>query len=530
LREASSKRAAAPVKLQSDFGGEIQHSVFTYGQQIKLGVRTPDKEDKDMLRKLFLMFTVLLIALMLLVLGGCGADNSLSNGDPAVLVSTEFQRSFSSLDEVKQALLEGGADKTTVSNTLGGYDTIAYADKKGAGGILPTIDIIALIGTVWNAAGFLPYLHTAFVDLHKIVYKQTKEGPELTGLLMMPRYSLSHYRGILLFTHPTETLRAYSPSVTKPFIDGTFTKVFGYLFGMLGYVVVIPDYPGMGDNRDTHPYCLTTLGDTSAAMIKAVKSKEKFGLSKYKDVYVIGFSEGGYAALASAYYMRNYPADYKVKKVAALSGPYDLSGTMKNLMITADTSYKAPYFLPYVINGYRAAYPDIKYLDFSTSVVAKPVIVNRAFNVRLQEMLYGDYSGSDISQLIYTVEPDSKDNKYYGPISIATSDFQKHLKDEPESALNKALAANTLARNDWYPDPTVDFLFAHYQDDDCVPYGNTAAMELVWGGYAKKTGMIHFKKLTDIRPFTAELLGSTHAASIVHEYIMGMKFMLGMPI
>ena len=483
-----------------------------------------------MLKKLFLMFTVLLIALMLLVLGGCGADNTQSSGDPAVLVSTELVKTFVNLDEVKQALQEGGADKTTVSNTLGGYDTIENAGKLSAGGVLPTFDIIAMIETVWSLAGFAPYVHTAVVDLHKIVYKQTKDGPELTGLLMMPRYSFHEHRGILLFTHPTETLRAYSPSVTKPFIDGTFTKVFGYRFGMRGYVVVIPDYPGMGDTKDTHPYCLTTLGDSSAAMIKAVKSKEKFDLSKYKDVYVIGFSEGGYAALASAYYMRNYPQDYKVKKVAALSGPYDLSGTMKNLMINADTAYKAPYFLPYVINGYRVAYPDIKYMDFSTSVVANPVIDNRAFNVRLQGMLYGDYTGSEISQLIYTVVPDSKDNKYYGPISVATSDFQKHLKDESDSALNKALAANTLARSDWYPDPTVEFLFAHYQDDDCVPYGNTAAMELVWGGYAKKTGKIHFKKLTDISPFTAELLGSTPAASIVHEYIMGMKFMLGMSI
>lgn len=468
------------------------------------------------------------VLLSLFILSACGSDsNTPTPSDPAVLVSSEQVASFSNLDEVKQTLLAGGADKSTVSHTLGGHDTLANADLAKAKGILPTIDIVKIIETVWNNAGFALYFRTPVVYSYKITYKQNSTGPNLTGLLMLPRFTFFDYRGILLFTHPTETLRAYSPSQTKPFIDGTFTKLFGYLFATLGYAVVMPDYPGMGDNKDTHPYCLTTLGDTSAAMVTAVKADKNFGLSSFKEVNIMGFSEGGYAALASAYYMRNYPGDYTVKKVAALSGPYDLAGTMKNLMATADISYPAPYFLPYVINGYRAAYPEISYLNFATSVVGTPVKDNRAFNVRLQEMLYGDYTGSDISTLIYTVVPDSKDTKYYGPISITTSDFQKHLINEPDSALNKALASNTLARSDWYPDPKVDFLFAHYEKDDCVLYGNTEAMEKVWGGYAK-THSITFRKLTDTDPLTKDMVGSTHAASIVKEYIIGMRFMLGM--
>jgi hypothetical protein len=121
------------------------------------------------------------------------------------------------------------------------------------------------------------------------------------------------------------------------------------------------------------------------------------------------------------------------------------------------------------------------------------------------------------------VVPDSKDTKYYGPISITTSDFRKHLVDEPESDLNKALAANTLARSDWYPDPNVKFFFAHYEGDDCVPYGNTQAVQNVWGKYNNVT----FNKLTSTAPFTKEGTGSTHAASLVREYVLGMQFLLG---
>ena len=47
---------------------------------------------------------------------------------------------------------------------------------------------------------------------------------------------------------------------------------------------------------------------------------------------------------------------FNVKAVAALDGPYSLSRTMKDLMVNANPGYKAPYFLPYLINGYDAAY------------------------------------------------------------------------------------------------------------------------------------------------------------------------------
>lgn len=468
--------------------------------------------------------TRLFILFLLLVLTACGSDDTVPVvSDPAVLVSSEQVASFTSLADVKQALREGGSDQLTVSHTLGGHDTLSNAVTAGATTVQSISDLVKLIEAVWNE-GFALYVRTPFVNSYKITYKQSSlpGAPDLTGLLMLPWQLIGEPRGILLFTHPTEVLRAYSPSRTKPFIDGTMTKLFGYLFATLGYAVVMPDYPGMGDNYETHPYCLTTLGDTSAAMVKAVKSNKSFGLDGL-NISIMGFSEGGYAALASAYYMRNYPADYKVEKVASLSGPYDLATSMKNLMITADTSYPAPYFLPYVINGYRAAYPAISYLDFSAAVVANPVVDGRNFNARLLDMLNGDYSGSQISSLIYTVVPASKDTKYYGPISIASTDFQKHLVNEPTSDLNKALADNTLARSNWYPNPAVKFFFAHYEGDDCVPYGNTQAVQAVWGSYSNVT----FTKLTSTAPFSKADTGSTHAASLVREYVLGMQFLLG---
>ena len=469
----------------------------------------------------------LIMFLALLMLSACGSSDTLiysgSNSNPSVLVSAEQIGSIDSVDAINKAYLNSDAGKMTVSTTLGGYGTVSKATTAGATTILPSIDIIKIIETVWNNAGFAPYFRTPYASFYKITYKENDLPGTYnqTGLLIYPWQILSP-RGILLLTHPTEVLRKYSPS-QMGFYEGTYSKLFGYLFATLGYVVVIPDYPGMGDNYETHPYCLLSLGRSSAAMVGAIKKSGNFGVADSK-ISIIGFSEGGYAALASAYYMKDYPTVFKVDRVASLSGPYDLSGAMKDLMLNADRKYKAPYFLPYVINGYRDAYPAVDYLDFSKAVVSTPVKDGSDFNTRLFAIINGDYDGDVINDLIYTVVPESNtQNTYYGPISITTTTFQNQLKSSG-SSLNTALSENTLARSDWYLNPKVMFFFAHYVNDDLVPYANTQAISNIWG----KNDNVTISTLTDTDPLTDKDVGSTHAASIVKEYIQGMRFIVGM--
>ena len=465
-----------------------------------------------------------LLAVMLVLLTSCGSSDTPSATDTSSLVSAIKGPNFNGIESVDKALLAAGADQLTVSSSLGGYDTISNAVSLGAVTVLPSYTIWGLIKTAWNSSGLMLHLFSVDIDEYKITYKadDSAEAKNLTGALFYPNNLFYYPKGILLFTHPTETERRYSPSVFDPWYDGTFTKPFAWLFAALGYAVVVPDYPGLGDNYETHPYCLTSLGKTSAAMVKAVKKINSLGLSD-KKVSIIGFSEGGYAALASAYYMRHYPGDYTIDKVMALSGPYDLKGAMKTLMVTADAAFPAPYFLPYVINGYHVAYPGIDYLAFNKAVVATPVVDGRDFNTRLQELLYGAYSGSAISSLMTTVVPAGQQKIYNGPISITSLNFQNELKNNPDSAINTALKENTLARDDWFPDQNVKFFFAHYEGDDCVPYGNTEAITTYWGKYTN----VKIMKLTDTKPLTKEDTGTTHAASIVKEYIEGMKFLVG---
>jgi len=474
---------------------------------------------------------LLMFILPMLFIIGCGSDNNLTDNTPQLL-SAEITEKISTIEEYEETILRQGVQNYTISGTLGGYDTMADVPAELQGKIESLWDVWEIVKLVWRSAGLADKVKPfVYIDFYKVKYKQENrnDSPILSGLMIKPRFLNPIYvPPILVFTHPTETLRKYSPSVADPFFDGTMTKPFGLLFAMLGYAVVIPDYAGLGDNSQAHPYCLESLGKSAATMVDAVRKIKGVSYDNTR-TYVMGFSEGGYAALATAAYMRLHPLNkYNLKRVSALSGPYDLSGAMRTLMLNADRNYPAPYFLPYTINGYAAAYPEVDYLAFSKSVVANPV-TDKPFHKTLHLMLYGAFSGTQISNFIYTVEPDNPDhdpdkNSYYGPLSIATTKFQEKLK-ESGSALNAALSDNTLVRKSWYPSPDIDFFFAHYKNDDCVPVGNTEAMQKVWSKYENVTFSIY----DSTAPLSKSDVGSTHAASILQSYVRGMRFILGMP-
>lgn len=123
-----------------------------------------------MSRKLLLKCIALLVTLMLLTLAGCGSDSSPTASDPAVLVSSEQVATFNSFEDVQQAMLSGGSDQLTISNTLGSHDTLANAVANGAVDTNSIDDLVKLIKSVWDE-GFLPYTRTPIVISHKITYK-----------------------------------------------------------------------------------------------------------------------------------------------------------------------------------------------------------------------------------------------------------------------------------------------------------------------------------------------------------------------
>ena len=75
---------------------------------------------------------------------------------------------------------------------------------------------------------------------------------------------------------------------------------------------------------------------------------------------LVGYSEGGYATLAAQKMMeQDYPYEFDITISFPMAGPYDLSGTMVDLMLNGQL-YGAPYYLPYILLAY------IDYYDLGT--------------------------------------------------------------------------------------------------------------------------------------------------------------------
>ncbi len=459
---------------------------------------------------------------------GCGDNDSGNNSEQWPLISVEAIDEFENYEAIENYLnsLEGG-ETHTMTSSLGGYDTIENALENGNTQVQSWNDYYRIFKQLLIDTGLWEYMHAALtVQRHKIKFTVTRDGVnhEETGLLVR-RWSLGYSEDpVVILNHPTDTLRENSPSrhenERKGWLDGTGSKLLALWLATMKFTVILPDYPGMGDNYEVHPYCMTSLAKSDNAMLDAVRKMTTWKESG--NIYLLGYSEGGYVTLAAAKLMRSYPTRYNLKGVIPLAGPHDLSGTMRDLMLTAGHKYPTPYFLPYTIRGYGAGYPEVKAFQFDKAVMDTPAVDGKNFYTRLEALLKGDYTGAVISNLMETVVT-KEGGSYSGPLSITTDLFQTALNDE-EDVINKKLLENTLPGTDFVPISTTNYLFAHYKDDDCVPVGNLLAVQKQWP--EKDYTNLQYDIFHSTAPFGKEDMGTYHAAALPQAYVRALKFIL----
>lgn len=185
---------------------------------------------------------------------------------------------------------------------------------------------------------------------------------EVSGAVFVPSSStaITEYP-IVVFNHGTTFVRSSAPSF-KPEISN-----MGYLLSSLGFVVLMPDYVGLGESQITHPYChAESESDCGWSLVQAfVESSEAMGINLNGNLFISGYSQGGHVAMAMA---KNTPPEsiqniVELRAVAPLSGPYDMSGTQLPLTFE-QISYSNPAYLFYTLKGWKSVYGGI-YEDFS---------------------------------------------------------------------------------------------------------------------------------------------------------------------
>lgn len=193
------------------------------------------------------------------------------------------------------------------------------------------------------------------IKAYKITYSTVSwdsSATIATGVVFLPQNTGTCKKPILNYNHGTIIKKVDAPS------NKVGEYVIGIAFSGAGYIVVMPDYLGLGDSPGLHPYIHANSEATCVVdMIRASREFMDSADYMYNDqLFLTGYSQGGHATMAAHRLLQEeYAATLPVTASYPLSGPYDVSGVQAEV-ITKDSAYGAPGYLPFVLFSYNMVY------------------------------------------------------------------------------------------------------------------------------------------------------------------------------
>jgi pimeloyl-ACP methyl ester carboxylesterase len=231
------------------------------------------------------------------------------------------------------------------------------------------------------------------VNVYRITYRTTVMGQEIeaSGLVCTPVSSGDY--PVICFQNGTNTVDAYCPS--RFAINTNYQLV--EIVASMGFVVVIPDYPGFGaSSQIAHPYLVAEPTVRSIVdMLQAVKESfpaEVSGITLKNEYYLIGYSQGGWATMSLHKALETEYADqFNLAGSVCGAGPYDIKYLFQT-MITAST-YPMPVYLGYIVHAYSS------YNQFTNPVNE---ILNEPYATRLNSLYNGLTDSQQINSQLTT--------------------------------------------------------------------------------------------------------------------------------
>jgi dienelactone hydrolase len=205
------------------------------------------------------------------------------------------------------------------------------------------------------------------VDVHQLKYQTVDPAGTLTpasGALMIPNGSDPACQGarpIVLYAHGTSTDRAFNIADLSNADNGEGLLIAA-VFAAEGYIVVAPNYVGYDTSTlGYHPYLhgdqqAKDMIDALAAARSALPTSFAPGTTDGGKLFVTGYSQGGYVAMATHRAMQI--AGLTVTASAPMSGPYALAA-FGDALFEGQVSANSPVNLTLLISGYQHAYGNI---------------------------------------------------------------------------------------------------------------------------------------------------------------------------
>ena len=299
------------------------------------------------------------------------------------------------------------------------------------------------------AAGFeIPFSSRYGAAVYVMEYMTVDVKGELTiasGAVVVPQPILGSL-AMVSFQHGTSVRRSDVPSG-----GGTEGILIGLLFSADGYLSVMPDLIGLGSSPDFHPYLIADV--SASAVIDQLQAVLQWSMTQSWDVsgevYLAGYSSGGYTAMAAQRALEEgYGDTFSIVASAPMAGPYDLSGTMLELILQEET-YPQPYYLPYILLSYNEAYDLFEHpSDFLRS----------PYDVTLPPLFDGTHSSTEINNAMPSI-----------PTQIVREDVLQAVKEDSDYPFLQRLRENDLTN--WSPHSLTRLY--HCAADELVPIENS---------------------------------------------------------
>ena len=175
----------------------------------------------------------------------------------------------------------------------------------------------------------------------------------VTGVVVAPRDPSTAPHKVIAWAHGTSGVaESCAPSLSPQF----FTKTPALDAVPAGYVVVAPDYPGLGSPMP-HPYLVGTI--TGRSVLDAVKAARQIKEAHAGNRFAVwGESQGGHAALWTGQLAKDDAPGLRLVGVAAAAPPTDLAANFRQgsdpngkALLTAFTTYtwSRYYGIPLVV-------------------------------------------------------------------------------------------------------------------------------------------------------------------------------------
>ena len=273
-----------------------------------------------------------------------------------------------------------------IKDTIKGGKVVVKISQKDMRAILVAKGVIAADDTSRPVFGY---------EAYKIPYVTTDENDQevaVSGLMVVP---LGLPEGTPLSVvsndHGTIFANRESPSVYADVIAGAPDGAPVIMTAMAGFVTLEPDYIGFGDSNDHyHPFVLKkSLANATVDFIEAAKEFAKENNITLNDqLFLTGYSEGGYAALATLQKIEQEGGP-KVTMAMPMAGPYIMDGLAVEVLKAPTLS--VPSFMANVGYAYAKRYN-----------IALSDIINEPYASKLETLFAGELDRTQIDPELTT--------------------------------------------------------------------------------------------------------------------------------